>query len=276
MNLFRTWETGGIILYVFYADVFVIQNFLVNLIVLMGAARVRKIHGLCRMAGIGIAALTGSVLELLLLLMTHDHVVFLGLSGLVVLPFVTMLALKPQNIREWSAEYGICMLFMMLLGGICEAVTNVLGLHKLSFLVILATGFLLVSGVSYAARYRKLRNSLFQVILEDAKKQVEALALYDSGNRLREPYGGKAVYIVAPEIAEQLGIRASGTKHALVIPYCSLGGSGLLQIYTIDRIRIREQNREYLVEPAVIGLAQPGLMKNKTYQIILNQEVDIV
>lgn len=263
-------------MYVFYADVFVIQNFLVNLIVLMGAARLRKIHGLRRMVDIGIAALIGSVLELLLLLMNNDHVVFLGLSGLVVLPFVTMLALKPQNIREWSAEYGICMLFMMLLGGICEAVTNVLGLHKLPFLVILAIGFLLVSGVTYAARYRKFRNTLFQVMLEDAKNQVEALALYDSGNRLREPYGGRAVYIVAPEIADQLGIFAPGTKHALVIPYCSLGGSGLLQIYTIDRIRIREQNREYLVEPAVIGIAQPALMKNKTYQIILNQEVDIV
>lgn len=263
-------------MYVFYADVFVIQNFLVNLIVLMGAARLRKIHGLRRMAGIGIAALIGSVLELLLLLMNNDHVVFLGLSGLVVLPFVTMLALKPQNIREWSIEYGICMLFMMLLGGICEAVANMFGLHKLPFLVILAIGFLLVSGVTYAARYRKLRTTLFQVMLEDAKNQVEALALYDSGNRLKEPYGGRAVYIVAPEIADQLGIFASEAKHALVIPYCSLGGSGLLQIYTIDRIRIREQNRECLVEPAVIGIAQPGLMKNKIYQIILNQEVDIV
>ena len=148
---------------------------------------------------------------------------------------------------------------------------NSFGIRRLPFLIIFSISLMTLLFLEFWVRFRKISAKLLPVFLDHGDKTVQTLALYDSGNRLKEPYAGRAVHIISPEIAKFMQV-----SDGRVIPYCALGGAGLLVIYTIDRIRIREPGLEKTIEPAVIGVAAEELMKDKSYKLILNQEVDIV
>lgn len=294
-------------MYVFYADVFVCQNFLINVIVLLCGARIRKIHGVLQIALLVLMALVGSVLELLLLLANRHYWYFTLLSYVIVIPFVTVIALKIKNFKDFLKCYISCLLAVILLGGSTEALENLFGVKQLPFLVILAIGIAVTLALERFLRFQKISRKMVPVMLQYGGKKVDAYALYDTGNRLREPYQGKAVHIITPEIAEQLEITTKEEKEkdstivekeklvysvyemeqagmlrknrkkpeARVIPYSSLGSAGLLVIYTLDSLKILEPGMEQVIEEPVVGIARPELMKSKNYQIILNQEVDI-
>lgn len=313
-------------MYVFYADVFVFQNFLINVIVLLCGAGIRKIHRLAQIAVLVLMALVGSVLELLLLLVNRHYWYFTLLSYVIVIPFVTVIALKVKNFKDFLKCYISCLAAVILLGGSTEALENLFGVRQLPFLVILAAGVTIAMALERFLRFKRISQKMLPVMLQNGGKKVEAFALYDTGNRLREPYQGKAVHIITPEIAKQLGVgtekadtleteeteafgaeetgtleaKKSGTlekeklvysvyemeqagmlsknqrkPEARVIPYSSLGSTGLLVIYTLDELKILESGMEQVIAYPVVGIARPELMKNKNYQIILNQEVDI-
>ncbi len=302
-------------MYVFYADVFVLQNFLINVIVLLCGARIRKIHNGVQIAILILMALVGSVLELLLLLVNRHYWYFTLLSYVVVIPFVTVIALKVKSFKDFLKCYISCLIAVIFLGGSTEALENLLGVKQLPFLAILAVGIAVAMGIERFLRFQRISRKMLPVILQYGGKQVDALALYDTGNRLREPYQGKAVHIITPELAKQLEITTKEEKddntkgenakeenakkkekliysvyemeqagmiqkkhrkaEARVIPYSSLGSAGLLVIYTLDVLKILEPGMEQVIEYPVVGIARPELMKSKSYQIILNQEVDL-
>lgn len=260
-------------LYVFYADVFVMENCLINLTVLHGIARLEKQTGKKRVFRILAAAVLGAVLELLVLLLAgHSRWLYLFYSYGIVLPFQLIVSFGMTGRKAFFREYAQGFGFTALLCGISDAVSNLCGIRKLPFLAVFTLSVLLAETAQRIVHFYAWKKKLIPVELFNGEKQVSVLGLYDSGNRLREPYGGEAVHIAAPQLVEQLV--DTGEKRGMLIPYRALGGTGLLRIYTISGLHILEPGMEKRIAPAVIGVAGAELMKQKDYQIILNQEVD--
>lgn len=112
-------------------------------------------------------------------------------------------------------------------------------------------------------RRRQHESRLYRIMLLHKGRFVEVVGLYDTGNRLRDPYVRAPVNIVAESAAQALSLVPESCR---LVPFSSLGeGNGLLRVWTIDAMEW-EHGRQ---APAVIGVAGDALFERKEYQLIL-------
>lgn len=261
-------------LYVFYADVFVMENCLINLAVLLGICHLEKRNGGKYRLRVVSAAVLGAVLTLFVLLLADgSRFLFLAYSYGLVIPFQLVVSFGLVDRKHFFREYVEGVLFVALLFGVSGGLSNLCGIRRLPFLCIFTIAIVLAELGHKLFRFYALKKKLVPVELRNGIKKISALGLYDSGNRLTEPYGGRAVHIVAPQLLKEL--LNPEENRGMLIPYRALGSCGLLRIYTISELCILESGMEQSISPAVIGAAGVELMKQKDYQIILNQEVEM-
>ena len=72
-------------------------------------------------------------------------------------------------------------------------------------------------------------------------KTWQIQVLYDTGNQLISPYSGEPVAVISKSLAEKLGLEKAPP---LMIPYTSVGGSGLLHAYRIDGMVLESGHRQ--------------------------------
>lgn len=68
-------------------------------------------------------------------------------------------------------------------------------------------------------------------------KEAEVEALYDTGNQLVSPYTGEGVVIISKSLSETVGLPCG--QNPILIPYHSIGGSGLLKAYRLECIQMQ-------------------------------------
>ena len=109
---------------------------------------------------------------------------------------------------------------------------------------------------------------LCRVTLHQGASAVEVVGLYDTGNRLNDPYVHAPVYILAE--AEYTRLIGESTAVRL-IPYLTIGVSGrLMEVTTIDAL---EWNGGRQME-VVIGRADDAVFAGKDYRMILPAAFD--
>lgn len=88
--------------------------------------------------------------------------------------------------------------------------------------------------------------------------------LYDTGNNLSSPYTNEPVNIISEKTAIQTGIR--DVQKPLLIPYSSIGGSGMLKAYRFEKIIFR--NGEVMIN--FLGALSDEIGDDSDFQMILN------
>ena len=113
-------------------------------------------------------------------------------------------------------------------------------------------------------RRRQHDSQLQRVKLTHEGNTLEVIGLYDTGNRLSDPYVQKPVHILAKTEAGLLGLR---TQERRLIPFSTVGKpNGLMEVWTID-VMEWTQGR---CEQVVIGVADDILFEGKDYRLILS------
>ena len=217
---------------VIYLDAFMGLNFLVDLCLLLGVNRLAGCPpGLRRAAAA--AALGGGYAGACLVPGRH----FLG-GGLwrgVSLALMGWTAFGPGR-SGWSRSV-LFILLSMALGGLAVCMeTGGCG-------VVLCAGALwLLCRMGLRSRGRQF----VSLAVTYGGKTVRALALYDTGNTLRDPITGEPVTVLSPELGEKLGFGAQVLRDpaaAMVpgirlIPARTIGGGGLLAAVRCQRVMI--------------------------------------
>lgn len=158
---------------------------------------------------------------------------------------------------------------VLFLGGIMEWLIQK-EIFKGSFLLQAGVAAAIVTGVTiYLERREQFACHIFPVVLYDAGRTMELKAYWDSGNQLLDSYSGRPVSIISRKMAmEFLDIREKGIRY---VPYSSLGReNGLLPVCSVESMQIYNGKKTIEIRPAVLGIADAGLLEKKEYDLILH------
>jgi hypothetical protein len=264
-----------IFIYVFYLDVFLGQNFLMNLIVLSLTDLFCRSTVRLRLPRMCAAALLGAAGEAACFLLLRGRGRFIAVGVFLLVPCMLLLAFGPADGvcgRMFWRRLALGWLSVVLLYGVVSAVYSLTGIRTLTvYTVILAF---------FAARFfvNTLRASVhglrrqFPLTLCRNGRTVRCLGLYDSGNLLTMPLSGEPVHIIAPQLLGKLLGEESGSPQT--IPFHALGTEGgQIAVYRLDQIRIQKQKETKILEQPWVGRAQESLLRGKPYQVILHAGV---
>ena len=181
---------------------------------------------------------------------------------------MTGLAFGWKDRRFFLENWLVVYLVILFLGGIMEWEAS-LGIPTSFFWIKAIVAGIVLSGVTiYFIQKKDFMEQVFKVDVMHHGKTWELSGYWDSGNLLQDPYNGKPVNIMQAKLAEQ--IFSEPSDYMRMVPYCSLGNTnGLLSVYNAEKMYIYQGKERFVVEPAVFGVAETGLLEGKEYDIIL-------
>lgn len=256
--------------YIFYADVYLWQNFLMKSSALYLTLWYQKYLPKGIMPKIMFAALAGTVMEIMGLLSNAGYHWFIGMVHLVEIPGMILFLMgkeKKYLVKTIITGY----FFILLINGVQEAVWNVFGENgNFHFFLIISCGLTLVIARSLYVQV-KTEKYIFWVELQNEKSSCQIRGFYDTGNRLKEPYGGKYVHILSKEICEKL---ISEQEAKMLVPYHALGNTeGILEVFYMKNMKIKKGTQIFEITDAAIGIGEVQLFEGKEYEMILNESV---
>ncbi|MCM1282558.1 MAG: sigma-E processing peptidase SpoIIGA [Muribaculaceae bacterium] len=253
-----------IFIYVFYIDLFLVQNFLMNLAVLSLTYMLCKCQVSLRCLRMGLAALC-------MTLVSAFFVLFLpGVRWLAVaaVPVMLLFAFGWNGKKDFCIRFLVSLFAIVVLNGVAEAVQNLTGIQAPAFymaLLALPVARTLV-GVTRSSLRRQGR--LYSVTLFHGSKSVKCLGLFDSGNLLATA-AGEPVHIASPGILEELALLNEGEVN--LIPFQSLGTrEGWIRVFRVEKMQIKDGKSTRTLSDVCLGKAEQELLEGKSYRMILN------
>ena len=260
--------------YIFYADVYFIQNFMMKLAVLYLALYCNKIQSSIKSyKGIGkicLASMIGTLFEIVGLFVSGSYIVFVLGVHLFEIPCIVKFLLDKKEkkmLRVIASSY----FFMLIINGVLEALWNQFQEEgSYMFCLLISCGFVIV-GTRIWRNNRQMLKGIFQVKLLQKDRLIHTNGFYDSGNRLIDPYTGKGVHIISAKLWERM---ENTTVEPVYVPYQALGNEeGILEVYYIDEVNIEGEKGRKIIQKCPVGVTKDNLFEGKRYEIILNEEV---
>ena len=255
-------------IYAVYLDVFLMQNFLLDGICLLGVkvlAREKRRFGYLRLF---FGAFAGTILGTVVFFTVHSFWLYQILILALVQPLTVYIALRPGHWKLFGKELLCCFALYFLLGGILQFLLGYTGnavWELLPWAVILFAGSILALHFLEKRRWKFCRCTLIA-----GEKRGVMRAMADSGNSLREPYTKRPVSIVSGEWKERLGISQEEIR---LVPYRTVAGDGeLMEVATVPMMLLERQGQVREVPSAVIGFVEPEVFAGKSYGMILHRE----
>ncbi len=115
-----------------------------------------------------------------------------------------------------------------------------------------------------------------EVIITHKGLKTQVVALYDSGNSLREPISGKPVHLIDLETADHIIKGGQRTEEKWrVVPFHSVGKEkGVLTAFECGKLELLAKGRTIDLGPAYLGIVRGTLTAGKKYRIILNRSIN--
>ncbi len=259
-----------IFIYVFYMDLFVEQNFLMNLIVLSLTQLFCNCYAPKRYAWRILAAALGAAGGTIVLVFTFFTLYVVSMA-LFFVPLMVWIAFGRQCLRPFLRCILSSWLSIVIVNGVVSVGYQWTGTSTITwYLAILAflTAQLLVR--TWIANIRRQEQTM-QVYLSHRGVHISCVGLYDSGNRLQMPDSGEPVHIISDGLLRELGMEQD---ERWLIPYCTLGTEqGLIGVVRVEEMKITSAGKLVCYEQVWLGSADESLLKNRSYQMILNAAV---
>lgn len=254
-------------IYVFYADVFLMQNFLMDLIAVTGANFFLRRHRKYRYLFAASAA--ASIAGLILLLTVKNPALYAIASHFLLNTAMVFLCFgrcgKKEFIENWAVTYFV----VVLLGGTMEWLIENHALTRERMLLGVVSILGVYGILLYLMQRKDFRNHIFQVQLKKRGRSLALRAYWDSGNQLRDPYTGQGICILSGEKAKDFFDQRNDRFR--LVPYRSLGeNEGMLWVTDVDEMLLFDGVKTTRAAHVAVGIADVGLMENREYDFILH------
>lgn len=215
------------------------------------------------------ASFLGTMFEIAGLLL-GDYNIFLVIVHLFEILFMVWFVLgkeRQKMIKVILTGY----FFVMFINGLLEIFWNWFGKYgNYLFYLLIACGITYVV-VRIWLNYSRIKKGVFAIKMIHGGKIVHIHGLYDSGNKLKDPYCGKGIHIISKTILEKLAIPV---EKRVCVPYQSLGNEeGIIDVYYIENLIIYGTDKTLELQMVPIGVTEENLFEGKAYEMILNEEV---
>ena len=256
--------------YIFFADIYFIQNLMIKLGVLGLTIKILKIQMTKPVMKIVAIASVGTILEIAGLFFIPNYEWFMALVHLVEVPGMMAFLLWKQ--REYIGKGIICgYFFVLVINGVVEVLWNLIGNGWFYPLLVLAGNVIVAVTIWFGIRKWQISKGVYPVDIHLPDVIWSAKGYYDSGNHLKDPYTGKSVHIISGKLAKRLELPMD---KKVCIPYQSLGNeTGLIDVYYVDAIRIKKQADWVVQNNVPLAVAEDSLFTGKGYEMIINEEV---
>lgn len=269
---------------VIYADVLFLINLIFDYMALTILGKFMKLY--IKQWRVILGSALGAAGTVLIFCFGAQHV-FLKAA----LAFVMILCAYGYEGRRTLKIFAAFLLIMAAISGIVTMLISVIPLGSDSVIrngivyfdisgvllfVFLLIAYPLICLLSKGIRERKNR-TVYLTKIERSGKTVTVNALFDSGNKLKEPITGRPVVVAEWEAVRELFEESVEFEQILdkaeeyklwLIPYHALGnGSGRIFAFMADRIQIEKQ----VTERVFIGITDETF--SKEYKALLNAEL---
>ncbi|MDR1410041.1 MAG: sigma-E processing peptidase SpoIIGA [Oscillospiraceae bacterium] len=137
--------------------------------------------------------------------------------------------------------------------------------------------YALVRLISFITRRNAPDNHMFELTIEANAQRADCKALFDSGSALREGFSGAPVIVAQLDVVRPLIPRAlrdqfggsapaylsldtpvsvDGVQSLRLIPYSSVGGTGLLPAFKAERATVRQGRKQWVCEDVYIAVSE--------------------
>ena len=251
--------------YEVYLDFYFLENLFTDCVLLYLTAMVLR----CTVRGIFLflAGFFGSVMSCLLLILPCRNLAFIGIFQV-----LTACGMVRWSFGKSGKEllYGMIVLILnsFFMGGAIQAAKQILHLPmavtQAAVLLILAMLMWMYAGIRHSI------SVLQNVTVKLHGKSREVKALYDTGNRLREPYKKRPVNIIEYEAVREL---LSGEEKLFLIPCRTVSGDGqMLEGMVFDSLSVEKGSKSESYEHPVIAFTKEKLSSDGSYQMILHPD----
>lgn len=256
---------------IFYVDIYLILNFIINFFLLILTAVIRQKKGTAgRIIFVSLlfAALSAGTTYLFWNELTARVLIAMPELGAMVYA-----AYSPETLKDWCRDMGTFFSLTLFCGGgmtVCSSLENTLfsGIPISSIemigvsVVLMSIAFFLMRRQWARQRYRQ--QTMVWVELSHRGNSTASKALVDTGNCLTSPYTGEGVWIMSEKLAGEIGL--SEKSLPVYIPYRSLGGNGMWEAYRLERALV-DGKQSY---ENVLVAVSPHLGEMDEIQMILN------
>lgn len=263
--------------YVIYLDVVWAQNTILDMILLFFLAKCRKgkVKNWGRIITGGVAGGFFSTAYYGIPLFRKYQILYELLScfGMIFLAIPHRGYYKKQ-IKEICVESCMLHAILFLISGIWNWIAHQKIYLKNSFLVcVLLTWIIGNVAVVWLNQMKRVRLDKCHVRLFYANKVVEADAIIDTGNSLREPISGNSVSVIERNAMEPILKEKAGKTDVCIIPYHSIGRRGILYGIKLTKMEIVKGEETIVKDNPVVAVYKGTLNLGKGCQMILNPDI---
>lgn len=261
-------------IYAVYIDVFLVQNVLMDLqLLLLTQLLLKEKIIFPRLLA---ASLVGGAAAVIILLSGMGFGITYVLTVLaldMVMILICMRKPTKSGLMFRKLVMGVIYLHGMVFayGKLMECACRLVGERMAQILV---TG--VIAGiVIFMLAYRRLVESrhIYEVTLTEEGENVVCRALFDTGNLLTDPVSGKPVSVVE-ETDLMKGWLDKYPQKYKIIPYQSVGKEhGILEGIVVDELVIQKEQEQVVKKGAVVAFYKGKLSKDGDFQMILNNSL---
>ena len=258
---------------VIYIDILLALNWWIDFLLLLGVRR--AMGGGVRSWRLALGALVGA-LSCFVLFLPPMSVWLSLLIRLLAAALMVTVAFRRRSWQDWGRRVILLFALSAGLAGLCGAL----------YFFLAPQGFYVFNGVMYYSvpplllvaltvvcygllwlseqllRRRAPKEHLFRVRLTHEGRTVTFPCLYDSGNHLVEPFSGRPVLVVERGVAEELLPVPPSVEDMpaqtgwRLIPYDTLGGSGLLPAFLTDSATVLRRDTEHRLPECYVAVCE--------------------
>lgn len=279
-----------------YVDVLLAVNFFINYFIMLSVGKVMR-RDVSR-TRICLAAAFGAVTALSIFL-PHMHTVISTLFKLSVSAIMVAIAYKWQSCRVFLRYFLVTCAITFGFGGTMFALwimasprgmyfRNGVTYFNISPEFIVIVTILCYTVITVAGRIcgsREKQSGYCSITVLNCGRAVCLNVICDTGNLLSEPFSGYPVIVVKrnsvskilPEHFDDYLFDSTILSDSLsppglrIIPYSSVGGTGLLSAFRPDKIKVNEKDHIYEVDCCYIAVSDS--LNDEEYDGIMNPSV---
>lgn len=255
---------------ILYIDIYFFLNFTVNYVILL------LVEGLLKTGvnkwRICVSSLLLACTSIVVLKINNMSVILEFVINYIILTsLLIFLGLKIKNIRVFIKAYISLFLATIFLGGILLMFEPFLAVGSLFFFLLTCTYFIVNGLLTFLSYQLKDSADIYKVTIYVGDDKFNVNALYDTGNKLKDPDSGGGVSIIGSSTSHIILDKLRGDIRN--IPYHTISGTGVIPIVSIDKMCIHQGGEKKWVLKPWIGLLLRNVTTDDKYEMILNSEI---
>ena len=256
--------------YELYIDVFFLENFMMDSLLLLLTDHVLK-NGR-PYSRIVLGGAMGSLLTCIVIVSPLPSAVRMILFHMAVNSLMLLTALRIRCISQFVRAYVLLYVSAVLLGGIMQIFRPYMRYVSLFYAVASVSYMLALKLWSVASRIHRCRSTILEMTLYTDNGEKSVHALLDTGNELYDCVTGDPVSIIDPGIVREITDHPESERGFRYIPYRCIQGEAVMKVFRIRRMCVRTDGDQWIENP-LLGIGEESLSSEGEYEMILNPAV---